>query len=47
MKNSILLVGLGPHSKRIYLKYLKTSNCSLLYLLELESKRKGKAQETI
>lgn len=41
MKNSILLVGLGPHSKRIYLKYLKTSNCSLLYLLELESKRES------
>lgn len=41
MKNSVLLVGLGPHSKRIYLKYLKTSDCRLLFLLELESKRES------
>ena len=38
MKRNVLLVGLGPHSKRIYLKYLKSSNCKLLYLLELKSK---------
>ena len=38
MQNNVLLVGLGPHSKRIYLKYLKNSNCNVLYLLELKSK---------
>ncbi len=39
MKNNVLLIGLGPHSKRIYLKYLK-NKCNLFYLLELKSKEK-------
>ena len=38
--NNVLLIGLGPHSKRIYLNFLKKNNSKLLYLLELDSKLK-------
>ena len=35
--NNIMLVGLGPHSKRIYINYLKNHNLDLKILIDLSS----------
>lgn len=36
---SIILVGLGPHAKRIYMHYLRKHNISPALIVELDSKR--------
>ena len=38
-KVSIALIGLGPHSKRIYLNYFKKHKINLALLVDLESKK--------
>ena len=38
-KNSIALIGLGPHAKRIYLNYFKKHRINVALLVDLESKR--------
>ena len=36
--NRVALVGLGPHAKRIYLKYLKEHDKKLELLIEVKEK---------
>ena len=38
-KQNIALIGLGPHSKRIYLNYFKKHNTNFALLVDLDSKR--------
>ena len=38
-KNSIALIGLGPHAKRIYLNYFKKHRVNVALLVDLDSKR--------
>lgn len=38
-KNTIALVGLGPHAKRIYLNYFKKHKVNFVLLIDLESKK--------
>ena len=38
-KKNVALIGLGPHAKRIYLKYFKKHKTNLALLVELDSKR--------
>ena len=39
MDINVALIGLGPHAKRIYLKYLKEHNLNFKLLVELKSKK--------
>lgn len=39
VKNKFVLVGLGPHAKRIYLKYLGKYQCELALIIDLKSKK--------
>lgn len=39
MNNRFVLVGLGPHAKRIYIKYLKKYKCDLQLIIDLKSKK--------
>ena len=41
MKKNILLVGLGPHSKRIYLNYFKKHNSNLAIVVDLYSNKEN------
>ena len=38
-KKNVVLIGLGPHAKRIYLNYFKKHKTNLALLVELESKK--------
>ncbi len=44
MRKNIVLIGVGPHSKRIYLNYLKKRKLNLSLVIELKSKRKETIQ---
>lgn len=44
MKKNIALIGLGPHAKRIYIKYLKEHDVTLKLLVELESHKETSKQ---
>ena len=37
MKNNIMLIGLGPHAKRIYLNFIKRHNLNLKLVVDLDS----------
>ena len=39
MKKNVLLIGIGPHAKRIYINYLKTHRVNLKLVVELESNK--------
>lgn len=39
MNNKFVLVGVGPHAKRIYLKLLKKYGCDLQLIIDLKSKK--------
>ena len=39
MNKKIILIGLGPHAKRIYLKYLKGLNCLPILIVDLLSEK--------
>ena len=41
MKKNILLVGLGPHSKRIYLNYFKKHHSNLAVVVDLYSNKES------
>ena len=38
MENKIILIGLGPHSKRIYIRFIINNNYKLAYIVELKEK---------
>ena len=44
MDINVALIGLGPHAKRIYLKYLKEHNINFKLLVELKSKKNDTMQ---
>lgn len=37
--NNIMLIGLGPHAKRIYIKYIKENNVNLSLIIDLKSSK--------
>ena len=39
MDKNIMLIGLGPHSKRIYMNYFKNHNIEPKILVDLESNK--------
>ena len=41
MKKNIMLVGLGPHSKRIYMNYFKNHNIIPSIIVDLESNKES------
>lgn len=41
MRKNILLVGLGPHSKRIYLNYFKKHHVNLAVVVDIESNKEN------
>ena len=41
MKKNIMLVGLGPHSKRIYINYFKNHNIIPSIIVDLESNKES------
>lgn len=38
-EKNVLLIGIGPHAKRIYINYLKTHRVNLKLVVELESNK--------
>lgn len=38
MENKLILVGLGPHSKRIYIRFIINNKCKLAYIVDVREK---------